>query len=586
MHRLNPLRSGRIGWRSSVSATANADPAPVGPPVSRRSSPSRVGIPWRDAALLVLALVGCASFSGLGLFTVDESAYLSQARWVDEDGAWLQPYLVPDLGPGAEPAPLGLSTTTEDGWAAYGKAPLFILMLMAARGVHPDWGPVALSCLGLVLLAVASSALTARLAPASAAAARVAFWLAAGATPFLVHSQIVWAHTLAAAAATVGLVGLLIAWDGPRRCTGAILGASALAAVIMLRGEGVPFVAAVTVVYGVQFLRWRSAPALRATVVAGAGLVGGYVLNDVLVRVAVGSGSVARVPARSELLPNRLWSTWNNVFAPGRLPEPAVLARLVAVALLVFLAVRVRGGGAGGRSTVPLTVAAVMAGLAGATVVDPYAGLLPAVPLIVVGSLVMAPAQLQPRGAPMLAMAAVFAAAIVATSPPDAGGLGWGGRYLMMVLVFVVPLAAITMVEVWKRDEGGARLVLAAACAVTVAVQANGLWTLRQDHAGSRRAMPVVAADLERLRQQGHLLITTDLRVGRGAPEVARHTALLTVRSSELEQVLDSIHEQGLDAPLLVGYGPQTLPEASRWDATPVQELSILHVSALQRVES
>ena len=545
--------------------------------------PAAWSLPVRpvDVCLLSLALVIASVFVGPGLYTVDESAYRTQAAWVDRDGTWVVTSRVPDLGPGPEPAPLALSTLTEGGWAPYGRAPVYVGLLVASRQAHPLWGPVALSAVGLVALATLVGCCSEQL---SARSGRTGFWLAAAGTPFLVHAHIVWAHTLAGAAAASALFGLVLALHDRRRSMAVALLVFSVSAAIMLRTEGLLFGAAVTTVLAVDFLVTRKAPARRAAVAAGIGTLGGYAINWSLVSMTMGGSTATHGLSGDGGLAARLESSWNNLLAPGLSGDPAVLGRVIAVLLLGFVASQLRDPDRSRRPLAAILLAAIVVGSWGAMVDAPYQALLPAAPLLVVGTLLAARVDVAPTGRRLLFVAAVFATAVVFASDAEGGGFGWGGRYVMLAAVIVAPVAACALHAVVMRRQPMELALVVSAVLITVLIQLNGIAMLRNTHAQSLTVIPLLEADVQALSQREGLLVTTDIRVGRVAPEQARDLPLLSVPAEELLPLLDRIEAVGLAPPLLVGTGdnPPVSPGGG-WHLGPHEDMDILVVAPLFR---
>lgn len=534
-----------------------------------------------DLCLLSLALVIASVFVGPGLYTVDESAYRTQAAWVDWDGTWVVTSRVPDLGPGPEPAPLALSTLTEGGWAPYGRAPVYVGFLVASRQAHPLWGPAALSAVGLVALATLVGCCSEKL---SAGSGRTGFWLAAGGTPFLVHAHIVWAHTLAGAAAASAVFGLVLALHDRRKTMAMALLVFSVSLVIMLRTEGLLLGAAVTTVLAVDFLVTRKVPARRAAVAAGIGTVGGYALNQSLIAMTMGGSTATHGLSGDGGVAARLESLWNNLLAPGLSADPAVIGRVVAVLLLGFVAFLLRDPDRSRRSLAAILLAAIAVGWWGAVVDAPYQALLPAAPLLVVGTVLVARIDVTATARRLLLVAAVFAIAVVLTSEAGGGGLGWGGRYIMLAAVVVAPVAASALHAVIRQRHPMELALVASAVLITVLIQLNGIVMLRHTHAKSQALIPLFQADVQALGQREGLLVTTDIRVGRVAPEQARDLPLLSVSVEELLPLLDRIEAVGLAPPFLVGTrsNPPVSPGGG-WHVGPSQQLEVLVVAPLSR---
>jgi hypothetical protein len=531
-------------------------------------------------ALLAVLVLACTLVVGRGLFTVDEGAYLAAARWVDEEGRWLHPYLVPDLVEGPEPAPLALSAETDQGWGPYVRAPAFVWALVAARQVHPTWGPVALPGVGLVALATLVALVARRTRPG---AERLAFWAVGAASPYLVHAQIVWAHTLLGAAAGAALLGLVaLTAAGARRAGPFALAVAGSAAAVLLRSEGRLLVAALGAALALEAVRARRPRAGVAAGAAGLGLVIGLAANTALVGHALGSPG-GLVTHRFDPDPlDALHAAARTVLSPGEPVGPLTLARAVAVVLLGWAAARSAAGAPDRGPTRLLAVAGLAAGLAGTLEPTTYGGLLPAAPLLVAGgAMALAARPLAWPPWPAVA-AALFVASVVALSPPDGGGLGWGGRYVLPAVVLVaVPVAGAVHHQVGVRRDRTALVVVGAAALVTLGVQVNALRTVHVHHTGSREAAPLVAADLEAAAAHHRILVTTDIRIGRLAPDVARRVPLVSIPQARLDEVLAGSRRLGLEPPLLLALGRPPTPGPG-WRVARTEDLRVLTVVWLE----
>lgn len=538
----------------------------------------------RDLALLVGLLVAVALVIGPGTYTVDEQAYRTQARWVAEDGRWSQPYAVPDLVDGPEPAPLALSTRTDGGWAPYSRAPLYIVLLVPLVTASPTWGPIALSLLGLIGAAVAVARLAARLDPA---AARPAFWLFALGTPYLVHGHIAWAHTLLGAAAGAALLALLEVSAGRGvRWGWALLAVLAIALGVLLRTEGL-LVGAAAVAGLAADAAWtrRRQPAVAAGA-AGAGLVLGHLANSLLVGLVIPAGAPPRADTAAEVGVDLLHSAWNNLVAPGFGAGPATIARLVSMAALVALALRASRSGPDAGAPRPLALVVVATGVVGSLALDPYLGLLPASPLLALAVVALRRGPIGADVRRLLLIGGPFLVGVLLGSYPDGGGLGWGGRFLLVLLVLATPLVAVGALAVLRVRTRPLVALGVAAVLVTGAVQLSAVRLLRELHAASVEAAPLVDRDLAELAEERRLLVTTDIRIGRIAPDSARHLPLLSAGPEELGDLLAAIDERGLRPPLLLTLDERRLEVPDGWRVVSVERLRLVAVAHVEPVPS
>src|SRR3954465_6534237 len=103
---------------------------PVAPPRRRRlwDAPLRAHVAALAVVLLALMpLIGTGSS-----FSADEGAAAVQARSLSRGDGWIVAHPVPDVDPTGVNYPLELSERGPDGFAPFGKHPLYALLLAAA----------------------------------------------------------------------------------------------------------------------------------------------------------------------------------------------------------------------------------------------------------------------------------------------------------------------------------------------------------------------------------------------------------------------------------------------------------------------
>ena len=493
------------------------------------------------AAAAIAGLVAVMAAMGPGLFTIDENAYLLQAEIVETESRWVLPYPTDGLVEQTQFAPLSLSATLDSGWMPHGRHPLYIEILAAARPVGARFGPAMVSVLGAVIAALG----VARLGVWSGVRSTVGlFWASLLATPLLFHSQVVWAHA-PAAAITVWAAVFLVSAD--TRSWRSILAASALIVVgTMLRSEVALMAPSIAV--GVVWLR-RGQRQLQLTLVGA--IVGSTVLGLALDRFLMartwdGSRQVIPLPDDDTFFADRFQSALSVLLDPGSIGINGV-TRLLSVLLLVLAARSARAAGRASTDTIVLAGLGALAAIIGAVTANAIPGLLPAIPGLVVGLVV---ATSSARRATLLLIVATHVCLVLATAPANGGGLGWGGRYLLVSVPLLFPVAWAGLEQLWLRRH---RTLLAAVAVVVLAVQLTGLRSIRTAHQFSEIVSEQAGASLAGLEEGGEPMIAADIRIGRIAPDVARDVPMMSVNDeSHLADALGVVEDAGIETAVIV----------------------------------
>lgn len=507
------------------------------PTVSSRTVARRL-LPHAAALLVLMALVRL--FVGSGVYTTDENAYLTQIEVLSVESSWLAPYPTDEILTQRSFAPLALSTKVEQGWAAYSRHPLYIGALRGGSLVSDAHGPVALSMLGVVLLAVSVGVVCHRMVGADP---RTGFWLIGLLSPFFFHGQVVWAH-----AAAGGLVGVamwgLFASNGRR--LGLVIASVALASAVALRTEAsfvVPSLAAAAIFFdGARLERLA-----RAGIIVGSGAFG-FLLDRAAEAAVLGSNSIppSGSVATEGFFGGRIQAATALLLSPGG-ESAGNLARLLAVVLLVAAVVLARRSPTDNAVVVLAGLAAVV-GLIGAFAGGSYVGLAPAAPLFVVG---LVAARDNEAMRPLWIAAAILLSGVVLTAPPDGGGLGWGGRYLLLILPVIAPLVVAGLGHL--RTETAQRAILVSAAVIALGVNVAGVRMLESNHRNSEVVAAQASDTLLSFVDSRPLLVGLDLRVGRLAPASAQLVPLLSLNDpAELVDVVDLALRDGVDELVLI----------------------------------
>ena len=493
------------------------------------------------AALLSIVMV----WLGPGRFTIDESAYLTQADAL-ADGSFGIDYPTAGVIEQNTLAPLALSQTFETGWTPYSRHPLYPILIAEAQGVSPQHGAVLLSIAGSLMAAVGIGRIRFWLDGGSPV---IAMWAAALLSPLTIHSQVVWAHTLSIGVAAVAIALALDAATAPSRWLVRVVGAAlALAVAAFLRTEG-PFVALalVAALWFVPELSRRRWLIMSGLVLGVVGIAAGL---DRLWSQSIVDGSPTTLPGpksvASSLLADRVSGSVNlfmNVGGGG----PMSMLWLLVPLLLVIAWTKTRGSAPDTGMVKVLCGGAVMSAAAAATVTQTLSGWLPAMPMVAVALLASVGDR---RSRPMLVLVACLTGLVVATVPAGGGGLGWGGRYLLLSLPAVAALAVVSCDRMWR--EGLGKVIVAAGLIATVLVQINGLRVLDRNHDTSVQ----VEAMLDEVMQEfasDQVLVAPDIRIGRTAPKSAMEAPLLSPADLvQLPAVMDLVRAAGIDSVVFI----------------------------------
>ncbi|MCP5028165.1 MAG: hypothetical protein GY929_17955 [Actinomycetia bacterium] len=391
----------------------------------------------------VIALI--TLFVGVdSVFSSDEGAALHQARFLVDYGKWGLPSTFPEVDPAGQWFPLRLSHVVDGGMAPLAKRPAYPGLLSLWYRVSPTWGPVTVSVLGAVLAAGASGLIARRIRPSLD---RPTLWVAGLASPLLFDSQLIMAHTLAAAAVAVAVVAVLRFLDGDPAAwlVGALLG---LTGGVLLRAEAL--LLALALALAAVLVTRLSGRGVLVAGTASAAVVGATMI-DRLALEAIGTESGAVVPSGSGSgwLADRVAGVSVTWLDPGYLGDPLELLVVLAALLAVGVIVLMRLGAspelvlAASSGSVILVFARLAFGNVG-----PVPGILWAFPLLPMAVAAMSRrAGLGYARSLPLATAALFAGAVVMTQYPQGGSGEWGWRYFAIAIALVVPVALDLIIE-------------------------------------------------------------------------------------------------------------------------------------------
>ncbi len=523
---------------------------------------------------LLLALAAVRVVVGPGIFTIDENAYRWQAQKLEATGEWISNYPTDELLDQQTYAPLVLGPKLDTGWIAYSRHPVYVRMLVGSRALSDQDGPVAVSIVSVVIIALALARVSSRFGDVDW---RFVLWGVGLASPFLIHSQIVWAHAPAAAAFAVAAAVFFN--RGPPPVHELVAGVFCIVLLMTLRTEGV--LAGLALGVGALFMqvpRLRRAATFSAIGVAA---FAGVVLDRFLM-LSVLAGSVPTTTPNTgstSFVRERAEAVVSLLLEPGG-ESVQGLARLVS-ALLFVAAVVWAYKRQDASMTAVLSVFAGITGVIGSLIVSAYSGLLPAVPLLVVG---LVGAAHEPRFRPFVVAAGVIVVGVFGTSYTDGGGLGWGGRYMLLALVLVVPVVAAGLKKLPGRPGGAVLLV--AALVVTLSIQVAGVRVLRRNHVNSEIVAAQATEVLSTFEGTDRLLVATDIRVGRLVPDAVQRVPLLSIGAGEqLPDALRLAAEAGVsDVTLVAIEGNPELPIPDGWELVASESVGSIQLTDLRFV--
>jgi hypothetical protein len=473
-------------------------------------------------------------------------------------------------------APLALSEVTGVGWYPYARHPAYPILLAAADPVAPERGGLLVAALSLVVLALATGQAAQRVHGLDG---RVGFWVVATASPFLIHSQIGWAHLPAAAAVAVAfaLTYGREKWS-PLRGLGV---AAALGVAVLLRTEGVVVGLGL---FGAVALVGRSvSERLKWSATIGGAVAVTFAVDRLAYRWITGDLAIAPTGGSrtADSFPVQRMQAGIALFLDVGGASPQNVARLLAALLLIAAAIMARGARDVGF-VVTLSALALVIGGYGALNSDPYPGLLAAWPM-------MAPALILvgDRSEHRLPIVAIVIAwiGLLAISPADGGGLGWGGRLGLVVLVLAAPMVAQALIS---AREGGALAVMAVGVVLTLAVSFAGLRTVQTARATSLVVGSEVSQALASLAESPDLLISTDRRLGRVAPDAAMALPLQSMSDdTPLAAFLDEAGSLDIDRVVHIDLFDHDLPTVpAGWEATEPSVDGVVRTIILERTGS
>lgn len=446
---------------------------------------------WVHAVTLAVVLLGLLPIVGThGIVNSDEGAAIIQAQQLERGDGWITPYAFSSIDPKQSAFPLDHADTGNGGFAAYGKHPLYPLLLAAVDRVGGVTGMFMLSVLGTAVAAFFAALIATRFSPA---VARPSVWFVGLGSPLLFDSYQVIAHTLAAAAIAIAVWAALRFLDRGRVATLMVaLGAAIVA--VALRTESVLLVGAIGMILAVVALMRRD---LRAAVGAACLLFTGGVTKVVEQRIATALlGVPAGVAARSANDSLGYWhdrleafrttffkATYYSAWSGTR-----IVGLIAVLSLVCAVVVRFRAR----QSRIIVVLAMTIGVLSLALLVQPpnlIPGLFLASPVLLTGVVLIDRSVLREQTQQvLLGVTLLFFLGVLATQYRFAGGVEWGGRYFALAIPLLCPVVLWALMTAGSAIEARTRPVIVVAMIVMIgSISVLGVRTLRDQHDRAER---------------------------------------------------------------------------------------------------
>lgn len=487
---------------------ASADTSPAESPAESlvESRPETSGT-WRrsltvHALALAVVLLIIIPFIGTGaIVNADEGAALTQARILHETGRWGTPNPSPIADPKGAWFPIHLSSEIGGLWYPYTKHLAYPAVLIALLD-HGGLGTVfAAQALATAVAAVLAALMMRRLARRLGRAPSLELWTLWGVglgSPLFFDSYWVIAHSIAAAGATLAMLGLMKVLDNQRLGVPAIAIGVAVAAVV--RSEGVLFGGSLSMVLGLCWLHRRTLTRFLAGGVAVA-TTGACYLGDAALERWAEQGSQTgafTVKDSQSWLSGRVPALVSTFLRPQLNDSPMLTMVTLAIGLGVVITwVGFRRGLLGERPLQLLAAAVGMIAIARLGLRHtPIPGMIFAFPVAIAGMVSLTRRQLlDPVIGALLAVCGAFTLAVVGTQYSSGASGDWGGRYLHLIVATLVVVSVLTIdLAVAGQSPGLRRALIGSLVVVALSVTATGALFLHRAHRNMETAIHVIDA--------------------------------------------------------------------------------------------
>ncbi len=534
------MMSGDLDTTSPVDAVARSRRQAIGRWLWSGSHVSHV-----VAIALVLVAISFATRPS-DVWTADEGAVRAQVELLHTDGTWSAVRPFASIDPEELLAPIHGASIEGDRYYPYTKQPLLPALLTPLR-LLGDGAPIIVwSLVGTMGFAVVVGMSVRRF---DERLMNLAMWIAALFTPAFFYGFTVLGHTMAAAAC--GAMALIAITYGTRATAWWLVAMGCAAFASALRAEAVIYSAAVAVavmVVGLRTSRRASVSLAAALIVASVGAAAATAAWDASL------GGPTPEEGEAVLDAFRFLSGAFSSLILVDFGTPAILIAVLAIT-----------GGAG-----LLTVAIVrepdnamahwlfagvsIAGSVFLLVIGPaqVGGLLSAMPILVCGLLV-APRTLRedPGTKVVLLASSVFAVVVLLTQERGGGGTQWGGRYFLVMVPALLPIALVALAGVVRRSRTVAVPLVVALAIGSSVLAVDAVWVLhsgRQNSAVMASRLSMLGAEVAHDDADEGTVMSTHTQIGRHAWRYLDEVRFLLIPDEYFDRYFDR-HAEAADPP-------------------------------------
>lgn len=436
---------------------------------------------WVHVVFGSMVLLALVSFvNPREIWTSDEGAVRAQVDFVASDATWSRTRPFAAIDPEMVLSPIKAATIKDDVYHPFTKSPLLPLTLIPLKNLLGDSGLIALSLAGTVIAATGGAIVAGML---GGGMRRTTFWAIALASPLLIYSYMVTAHTVAAAFCTLAFAAVFS--TGRSGVTRLVLAMTMITMAVFFRVEAAAFAVAFALVLLGGWWRHRDRFHLyAATGVAAAGILS-FLLNSMWALRIAGADPVSEREALLDVLRLARGAFSLLLLLGYHENRMSALALTLIIGAGVMLALTIRfepdrillqrllaGTSIGG---------AIMLGLAPP---DGVTGLLLATPVVVVGLVLVGNEEWhEPVQRSILATSGLLAVLVIATQDSAGGGIQWGGRYLMVAVPLLCTVALAAIRRQTARTPASGWLLGGVVVVASIALSISGLVLLRTQHA-------------------------------------------------------------------------------------------------------
>jgi hypothetical protein len=395
------------------------------------------------AALAGLLLIALVFVMPSEVWSSDEGAIRLQAQTLEESSQWYLDRPFAEIDPEGVTSPIQASTVSGDQFGPFTKHPATPFIVAATPGGAGGWQAVLPSVVGAVVAAIITAVVTGWL---HAPSRNYALWVMGLATPVFFYSFTVLHHTLGVALGALAIAGA-VRFASARSRMWLLVSVLGVVALPFVRREGLLLAGAIAV--GVVATETFGTIARRISLAGMYAIAGGlgYWGNDALSSRIAGQSSVIEGDRAFWSLERIVQSVGTGLTAfDGIVTAAAVFVFLYVVGTILLCWVLVADPHNLRKHAVYGAMA--IAGVAGIAVLSrpSLSGAIVAMPWVVGALLaIRRPLRTNPLVRFLVISGLVYVVAVLVTQERHAGGAQWGGRYLMLALPALVPVAVVVL---------------------------------------------------------------------------------------------------------------------------------------------